>query len=505
MRPRLATVVLERELKLQADAAFAMPDLSAVPGVTASVGPAQQLVAVYYDTPSLALAQWGVTLRRRDDGWTLKVPVGDGHHVLSRHEVTFPGAGASPPPAALDAVAALLMGEPVAAVAAINTTRRLHHLAGEGGQTLAALADDVVEVRRDDEAVASFRELELELRPEAKPRLRKAVSRLLREAGARREAALPKLVQALGVDAEAGPEPRSPAVDAGASLSAVVQAALAAGARRLLGHEPGVRLDLDTEAVHQARAATRQLRALLGAFLPVLAEGDRVEGLRDELGWLGRHLGTVRDADVLAERLHRGAAVDLAPGDRPAADALLAALAQERAAARGALLEALHEERCAVLLRELVALAGAPDVVNGAAHARDVLPGLVHRRWRRLARIIAGLPPDPGDPDLHRVRIRAKDCRYLAEAAAPALGRPAERLAAALADLQDVLGQMQDGVMAEAWLRRRGRRMSGGRALVAGQLLAVARDDAESARHLWRDVWSEAAARARAMGLRTGS
>jgi inorganic triphosphatase YgiF len=92
----LATVVLERELKLQADAAFAMPDLSAIPGVTASVGPAQQLVAVYYDTPSLALAQWGVTLRRRDDGWTLKVPVGDGHHVLSRHEVTFPGAGASP-------------------------------------------------------------------------------------------------------------------------------------------------------------------------------------------------------------------------------------------------------------------------------------------------------------------------------------------------------------------------------------------------------------------------
>ncbi len=502
MAPRLATVVLERELKLHADASFAMPDLTAVPGVTAAVGPPQQLVAIYYDTPGLRLAQWGVTLRRRDDVWTLKVPVGDGHRVLSRHEVTFPGAGTSPPPEALDAVGALLMGERLAAVAAITTTRRVHRLAAADGQALAALADDVVEVRRDDASIAHFRELELELGPEAKPRLRKAVARLLREAGARREAAQPKLVQALGVDAEAGPEPRSLAVNGGADLRTAVQAALAGAVRRLLGYEPGVRLDLDTEAVHQARAATRQLRSLLGGLLPVLAEVDRAAALRRDLDWLGGRLGAVRDADVLADRLRRAGAFILPAPDGPGVQSLLDALAEERGAARAELVAALHEERCAMLIRDLIALAIGPDVVEGAARARDSLPGLVHRRWRRLTRAIAGLPAAPGDPDLHRIRIRAKDCRYLTEAAAPVLGRPAERLATALAEVQDVLGQVQDGVVAEAWLRRRGRRMTGARALAAGQLIAISRDDAAAARYAWHDAWSEAVARARALGLK---
>ena len=64
------------------------------------------------------------------------------------------------------------------------------------------------------------------------------------------------------------------------------------------------------------------------------------------------------------------------------------------------------------------------------------------------------------------MRIRAKRCRYAAEAVAPAVGKRPERFAKAVAELQDVLGEHQDAVVAGQWLRehvparRRGGRRS---------------------------------------------
>lgn len=494
-------VVLERELKLQADAAFTMPDLTVVPGVTAELGPPERLVALYYDTPNLRLAHWGVTLRDRDGVWTLKVPVGDGHHILNRHEVSFTGASGTPPPAAQDAVCALLAGEAMAPIATIATTRRIYRIRGGDGRGLGNLADDLVEVSRDGLVTSGFRQLELELAPGAEPRLRKAVARLLRAAGAQREPALPKLIQALGIDPAAGPEPRSPAVGPDATLQAAISAALAAGVRRLAGHDPGIRLDLDTEAVHQARAATRQLRATLAALRPALASPDRAASLRAELRWLGAALGAVRDPDVLGERLRAGM-LQIAAPDAGGVGRLLSALAAERASARATLLAAMHEDRYAALLRDMAAFATAPDLVGGSEPARRALPSLVRRRWRRLTRSVADLRSSPEDADLHRIRIRAKDARYTAEAAAPVLGEPAERLARSLAELQSVLGRLQDATVAEAWLRRHGRRAGGTQALAAGQLIALARDDAADVRSEWRGYWAAAIERARQLGLK---
>jgi CHAD domain-containing protein len=51
------------------------------------------------------------------------------------------------------------------------------------------------------------------------------------------------------------------------------------------------------------------------------------------------------------------------------------------------------------------------------------------------------------------VRILAKRSRYAAEATAPLLGPAAARFAAAVADVQTVLGDHQDTVLAEEWLR----------------------------------------------------
>src|SRR6266849_5787113 len=68
--------MLEREGKLGAGPAFHLPDLNGViDGVTVTPPEAVRLETVYYDTPDLRLARWGVSLRyRAGEGWTLKLP-----------------------------------------------------------------------------------------------------------------------------------------------------------------------------------------------------------------------------------------------------------------------------------------------------------------------------------------------------------------------------------------------------------------------------------------------
>jgi CHAD domain-containing protein len=128
----------------------------------------------------------------------------------------------------------------------------------------------------------------------------------------------------------------------------------------------------------------------------------------------------------------------------------------------------------------------------GDRQAREVLPRLVRRPWRHLLRAATGLGDDPPDEALHEVRIQAKRLRYAAEAAEPVIGNPARRLAAAVAEVQGVLGDMQDAVVAEAWLRQAGSSGSAGQALVAGILIARQRDQQAACREAWIKPWQEA-------------
>jgi CHAD domain-containing protein len=148
----------------------------------------------------------------------------------------------------------------------------------------------------------------------------------------------------------------------------------------------------------------------------------------------------------------------------------------------------------------LVGDAGLPDdaasagrlVPLGDRPAREVLPRLVRQPWRHLLRAATGLGDDPPDEALHEVRIQAKRLRYAAEAAEPVIGNPARRLAAAVAEVQGVLGDMQDAVVAEAWLRQAGSSGSAGQALVAGILIARQRDQQAACREAWIKPWQKA-------------
>ena len=72
-------------------------------------------------------------------------------------------------------------------------------------------------------------------------------------------------------------------------------------------------------------------------------------------------------------------------------------------------------------------------------------------------------------------------------------GKPAKRFANAVAGLQDVLGRLQDAVVATAWLRDRiTDETAVGQAVAIGELLGFAAVAAEESRRQWPEAWSGA-------------
>jgi CHAD domain-containing protein len=490
--------MLEREVKLGAGPGFHLPELAGVvEGATVAPPEAMRLETVYYDTPDLRLARWGISLRyRAGEGWTLKlataVPGGGGDAelaggMLERAELTFQGGPKKPPAAALAIVRAYVRKAELVPLARLSTMRRRVRILDAAGARLAEVVDDEVSVRDGRRVAARFREIEVEVAgSNGSDAIVAPVVVRLRAAGAGAPDPTPKHIRALGPRAleppEVAPEPvrpDSPARD-------VIKSVLAGSVAALLRNDPLIRAGGDPEAVHQARVATRKLRSNLRTFGPLL-EAEWMEPLRSELGWLGMALGSVRDREVLLERLRERTRSLPATDARPAAS-LLHLLEVEIEELRKKLLADLESERYIDLLDRLVNAAQSPATLpEGDQPASSVLPALATGPWRRLRSAVRQLPERPTDPELHRIRILAKRARYAAEAVAPVVGPSAEAFARAAAKLQTVLGEHQDSVTAQAWLRSAG--VSGRRAFVAGELIAMEHLAAEEARKRWRKVW----------------
>jgi CHAD domain-containing protein len=443
----------EVELKLAAPGSFVVPPLfNDGLGITdVDELPELDMRTTYYDTTDLRLARSGVTLRYRtgEEGgprWTLKLPVA-GEDMTIRDEQHWAGDPGSVPAAAEDLVTPFVRSARLAEVASIRTRRHRWMLKSATASELAEVVDDEVSVFEDGRVVGRFRELEVEGRRLQKKGLEQ-IAALLTEAGARAAEPIPKFVRALGAKATApGDVPAELTVAPTDPSGRAVQAALAAGLGRLIAHDPGVRLGEDIEAVHQMRVATRRLRSDMRTFAP-LVEKEWADLITDDLKWLGKSLGRVRDIDVLTEGF-RDSGGDL----RNQLEPLFDHLAAQHSKARGELLSALRSERYRALLDRLVEAVAAPAFTPRSQRpCAEELPGLVEGAWRKLARAGRRLRPTDADRDFHKVRIRAKRARYGAEAVAPALrssdSKDAKRFAQACAGVQSVLGEMQDAVVA---------------------------------------------------------
>jgi CHAD domain-containing protein len=457
---------LEREVKLTPPEGFVLPELG---GETLSP---RVFSSTYYDTHDLRLAYHGVTFRHRvEDGngaWQLKLPRGD-----ARLELERPGKPGRVPAELLDLLPAYLRGEQLVKVARLRTRREVVRTDG------AEVLDDSVAVFQGRRISRRFRELEVEL-IEGDERALRRLEKALRRAGAESDGGplRPKLFRALDlVVPEDAPElgPRTPAGEAlGVRLREQVT--------RLLAHDPGVRLGDDPEDVHQLRVATRRLRAFLRAGRP-LVEAEWADGLRAELGWLGRSFGPARDMDVLVERMR--AEVDALGQDAEAAAGLVETLEAERAHARAEGLAALSDERYFALLDQLDAVGEPPlTAVEGT------LDELFRRELKRARRAFAHLGPSSSDDALHDGRIHVKRSRYAAELAAHELGKPGARFVAAAKLLQDELGEHQDAVVAEARVRGWAEEHPEGR-VAAGRLIDRFRARKLEARESWPALWKK--------------
>jgi CHAD domain-containing protein len=137
----------------------------------------------------------------------------------------------------------------------------------------------------------------------------------------------------------------------------------------------------------------------------------------------------------------------------------------------------------------MVDAANQPRLLSEADRpGSEALVNLARAPFDRLRLTVRELPDQPEDQYLHRIRIRAKRVRYAAEAVAPVLGKRAARFAAAAADLQDTLGELQDASVAHAWLSRVSAHHPA-LAFASGQLAGLELVRAEQSRRRWKKKW----------------
>src|ERR1700682_3633687 len=224
--------MLEREVKLGAGPAFHLPDLSGVvEGVVVGAPEAVRLETVYYDTPDLRLARWGVSLRHRaGEGWTLKLPprapaAGQpAGQLLERDELTFQGGAKKPPEAAVAIVRAYVRKAELVPVARLSTLRRRVRLVDAAGARVAEVVDDEVSVRDGRRVAARFREIEIELAgADGNEAILAPLVGRLRAAGAGAPDPTPKHIRALGPRAMEPPEVAPLQVTAGSPAREVIR------------------------------------------------------------------------------------------------------------------------------------------------------------------------------------------------------------------------------------------------------------------------------------------
>jgi CHAD domain-containing protein len=250
----------------------------------------------------------------------------------------------------------------------------------------------------------------------------------------------------------------------------------------------GTVADVDIEFLHDFRVAVRRSRSvvrLLGDLLPA----DLVAWVTPELKWLGDLTAGSRDLDVhlqelpsVAAGLTSGRPEDLAP--------MAVHLRRLRASERRRLVRGLRSaryERWRARWRTALAELAGRD--GGEATVREIgaerLAGAYRRVLRRGARITPGSPAD----DLHDLRKRCKELRYLLEIFAPTLDPDGARSAIKeLKALQDVLGTFQDSeAQREAIYTLAAELMAGGDAgsrtlLAMGEIAARLQESMEASR-----------------------
>ena len=422
--------------------------------------------SVYFDTRDRALRAAGMSLsvRPSGDGWV--------QTLTSEHDAPSAAPGRS------EIEATVGSGKPdIAAIAGKATRHKLAEAAGEArlvpvfdvaltrtSRGLATEAGDEIELILDKGVVSSgkrkesFNRARVTLKtgnPSALVTLASSMavgeapelsSRSMADRGYRLADAQQGTPQ--GGAVKARPSPIDPDMTAGEAMSAICGAAVA----HILQNWSAVLEGDDPEAVHQLRVGLRRLRSALRIL----------RGAADEPGFgvigekgrdLGVSVGRLRDVDVLLSDI----VTPLAGTSQVAKGIsdLRRSLSSERAKLRGEVLDALATREASrfrielAVLPYLVSHAGRED----AKPLRQPVPRFAHKALRKLLERATkrGRRLDElSIEERHELRKAMKSLRYGIDFFAPLY--PAgeiKHLLSAAADLQDVLGYLNDVALAE--------------------------------------------------------
>ncbi|MFJ6537913.1 CHAD domain-containing protein [Paenarthrobacter sp. NPDC091711] len=459
------TGTVEVEQKFDADASAPLPALDQLDGIGKVGEPASHsLEAIYFDTQHLALAARGITLRRRtggtDAGWHLKLP----HSAGRRIEIQAPLGNAETVPVELtDRVLAYTRGHAVAPVATLTTERTSYPLYGKDGRRMAEFVDDHVraEAMLGEPRELQWREWEVELASDvADHALLSTLTKQLADAGAKPSKRTSKLATALG---DSWPASRRTERDepSGQGPAAVpVLSYLDEQVAEMLLQDSHVRLARD-DSVHQMRSQIRRIRAVLHGFSE-LFEPTAVKDLERELKSLARTLGRYRDVEVLHERLK--VSLEELPGKLvlgQLGDELEQRMSLRANNAMSAVRNRLNSPRYFTLLDNLEAFLEHPPLTpTGSRPAKKTTAKLVNKAGKRLrkrhnAAVGTAVGPEH-DKAFHEVRKAAKKLRFAAAAVEGIHGKRAVKLGNAAHNVQSILGDHQDSVMARTELLKLG-------------------------------------------------
>ena len=261
-------------------------------------------------------------------------------------------------------------------------------------------------------------------------------------------------------DSEFGPTHVDPSMSLGEVAFAVLRTQFA----EMQDHEPGTRLGEDPEELHDMRVPTRRMRAAMKVFEEALPE--QASWLREELRWVARALGDVRDLDVQIERFQawQEEADEESSGFL---DRILTITHKRRAEARKNMLETLDSvryERLLTSFAEMLRLGPAAELELAQTNGNDQVgepvtaaaPALISDRYRKWSKAAKRLDETSSPEAFHDVRKKGKRLRYTLEFVSEVYGRPVQKLVKPLKALQDDLGDHQDAVVTAAYLRELG-------------------------------------------------
>jgi len=224
----------------------------------------------------------------------------------------------------------------------------------------------------------------------------------------------------------------------------------------------------DAEYLHQMRVALRRLRVVLRMAEAICAD-EELTALRVALAALGVSLGRIREWDVFIFQTIEPMQLRI-EGDagQQGVQALLDNCRQQRAGCYAALHQQARELQ-GLLLRFALWMNGPywQEAEEGAPKMRVFATRRLHRLARRYEK--AGLDLHTlNAPQLHALRIHAKKLRYSAEFFASLYSkRKAKSYLAALSEVQEVLGEINDIAVAGRLLDEQAANLSGRREIIA--------------------------------------